>query len=202
MPSSASSFNFLYPIVFLRSSNSCLHCFPCLLVTSIPPSIFSSVTCFRSHFLRNMWPIQLAFLLFIVCTIFLSSLTVCNTASFLTRSAQLAGEKSLLPIECCFCHGNHVFNCTCASYIFCYHATQTVEILHILQLFLMYHNLYWGWLPWDSHCLHLRTINVVSLYDYPFFREGEHTHTQLMQSYKYNNIRTLISYFDVPDKYW
>ena len=33
--------------------------------------------------------IQLAFLLFIVCTIFLSSLTLCNTSSFLTRSMQL-----------------------------------------------------------------------------------------------------------------
>jgi hypothetical protein len=36
-----------------------------------------------------MWPIQLAFLVFIVCMIFLSSLTVCNTSSFLTRLVQL-----------------------------------------------------------------------------------------------------------------
>jgi hypothetical protein len=33
--------------------------------------------------------IQLAFLLFIVCTIFLSSFTLCNTSSFITRSVQL-----------------------------------------------------------------------------------------------------------------
>jgi len=25
------------------------------------------------------------------------------------------------------------------------HATQTVKIFHILQLLLIYHNLYWGW---------------------------------------------------------
>ena len=36
-----------------------------------------------------MWPIQLAFLLFIVLLIFLSSLTPCDTSSFLTRSVQL-----------------------------------------------------------------------------------------------------------------
>jgi hypothetical protein len=27
------------------------------------------------------------------------------------------------------------------------HATQTVTIFHILQLLLIYHNLYWGWQP-------------------------------------------------------
>jgi hypothetical protein len=35
-----------------------------------------------------MWPIQLAFLLFIICRMFLSSLTLCNT-SLRTRSVQL-----------------------------------------------------------------------------------------------------------------
>jgi hypothetical protein len=45
--------------------------------------------CFKMHFLHNMQPIQSAFLLFTVCTIFLSSLTLCNTPSFLTRSVQL-----------------------------------------------------------------------------------------------------------------
>jgi len=43
--------------------------------------------CFRRQLLHKMWPIQLAFLLFTVCRIFLSSLTPFNT-SFLTRSAQ------------------------------------------------------------------------------------------------------------------
>ena len=52
---------------------------------SFPPS----VTCSRRQFLPKMWPIQLAFLLFAVCRVFLSSLAPCNTSSFLTRSAHL-----------------------------------------------------------------------------------------------------------------
>jgi hypothetical protein len=35
-----------------------------------------------------VWPIQLSFLLFTVCRTFLSSLTLCSTSSFLTRSVQ------------------------------------------------------------------------------------------------------------------
>jgi hypothetical protein len=37
----------------------------------------------------NKWPIQLTFLLFTVCMIFLSSLTLCNIYSFPTQSVQL-----------------------------------------------------------------------------------------------------------------
>jgi len=36
-----------------------------------------------------MWPIQLAFLLFVVLRTFLSSLTLCNTPSFFTRLIQM-----------------------------------------------------------------------------------------------------------------
>jgi len=39
-----------------------------------------SSMCFRSQFLRKMWPIHLAFFLVIVCMLFLSSLTLCNTS--------------------------------------------------------------------------------------------------------------------------
>jgi hypothetical protein len=88
MWSSASSFNFQYPIVSLRSSSSCLCLISHLHITSILLSIFPSVSYFRKQFLRKMWPIQLVFLPFIVCRIFLSSLTVCNTL-FLTWSAKL-----------------------------------------------------------------------------------------------------------------
>ena len=42
-------------------------------------STFHSITCLGRYFLRKMWPIQLAFLPFIFCRIFLSSLTLCNT---------------------------------------------------------------------------------------------------------------------------
>jgi hypothetical protein len=69
--SSASSFNFQYLFFSLRSSSSCLRLLPRLAVISILPSNFPSITCFRRQCLRKMWPIQLAFLLFIVCTIFL-----------------------------------------------------------------------------------------------------------------------------------
>ena len=59
------------------------------LVTSTLPSILSCVTWFRRQFLHKMWPIQLAFLPFTVCMIFLSSMILCNTSSFLIRSVQL-----------------------------------------------------------------------------------------------------------------
>ena len=45
------------------------------------------------------------------------------------------------------------FTLTCTTFVICYHAIQTAEISHILLMFLIYRNLYWGWLPWDSHYL-------------------------------------------------
>ena len=86
---SVSSFNLQYPIFSLRPSSSCLRILPCLLITSLRTSTFPSIACFRKPFLRKMWPIQLAFLQFIVCRMFLSSLTPCNT-SFLTWQIQLS----------------------------------------------------------------------------------------------------------------
>jgi hypothetical protein len=72
--SSASAFNFLYPLASSRSSSSCLLLLR-LPVTSTLLSIFPSITCFRRQLVCKMWPIQLAFLLFIVGMIFISSLT-------------------------------------------------------------------------------------------------------------------------------
>ena len=46
------------------------------------------ITRFRGQFFCKLWPIQLASLLFMVWTIFLSTLTLCKTSSFLTRSVQ------------------------------------------------------------------------------------------------------------------
>jgi len=83
----ASFFNFQYPFPSLRLSSSFLHLLPRLLVTSVFPSIFPSITWFRRQFLCQLWPIQLAILLWILCGIFLSSLTLYYT-SFLTRSVQ------------------------------------------------------------------------------------------------------------------
>ena len=75
----ASFFNWQYPLLSLRSSSSFLHLLPRLLVTSICPFIFPSITCCRRQFLRKMWSIQLAFRFLISCRIFLCSLTRSNT---------------------------------------------------------------------------------------------------------------------------
>ena len=69
---------YLYLIISLTSSSSCLCRLP--RITAHSPS----TTCSRWQFLRKIWPIQLTFRLVISCTIFLSSLTLCNTASSLT----------------------------------------------------------------------------------------------------------------------
>jgi len=87
--SRASSFRWEYLFLFLRSSSSFLRLLPRLPVTSIPLFIFRSITCCRRQFLRKMWPIKLAFRLLISCRIFLYSLTLSNTSSFLTWSVQL-----------------------------------------------------------------------------------------------------------------
>ena len=62
----------------LNSSRTCLHLLPRLPVTSILPSIFPSVMCFRRQFLLKAWPIQLTFLLPIVRKFFPYSLTLCK----------------------------------------------------------------------------------------------------------------------------
>ena len=51
--SKASSFKWEYPLVSLRSSSSFLRLLPRLLVTSISPFIFPSITWFRRQFLRT-----------------------------------------------------------------------------------------------------------------------------------------------------
>ena len=51
--------------------------------------VLHSFVTYIPHPLRNMWPIQLAFLLFIVCRIFPSFLSLCKTTVCLTYSVQL-----------------------------------------------------------------------------------------------------------------
>ena len=72
----------------LRSSSSFLLLLPHLPVTSIPPFIFPSIACCRRHFLRKMWPIQLAFRLLISCRIFLCSLTIVLRILYVVPVAQ------------------------------------------------------------------------------------------------------------------
>ena len=59
--SSASSFNYQYPLVPLNSSIGFLRLLSRLPVTSVLSSIFSSITCFRRQFPSQMWPIRLVY---------------------------------------------------------------------------------------------------------------------------------------------
>jgi len=86
--SSASSFNLQYHIFPLRLSSKRIRLLLRLPVTSIFPSTFPSIPCFRRQFLCKMWPAQFSFFLFIVCRIFLSSLTL-KLLLFLTRWVHL-----------------------------------------------------------------------------------------------------------------
>jgi hypothetical protein len=95
--SRASSFRCDYPLLSLRSSSSFLRLLPRLPVTSIPPFIFSSITCRRRQFLRKMWPIQLAFRLLIPCRIFLCSLTLSNAICEQIKYRKLKKCKIWIP---------------------------------------------------------------------------------------------------------
>jgi hypothetical protein len=75
MKSRASSFKWEYPLLSPRSSSNFLRHLPRRLVTSLRPCIFPSITSFRRHFLRKIWPIQLALHFLISCRIILCSLT-------------------------------------------------------------------------------------------------------------------------------
>ena len=86
--SSASFFNFQHPLLCWKSSSSCLLPLLRLYFTSVFSHIFSSITCFRRQFLRKIRKLQLVFLLFVVCNILFSSVTLRNISLFLTRSVQ------------------------------------------------------------------------------------------------------------------
>ena len=81
--SRASSF-----LLSLRSSSSFLRLLARPPVTSIPSFIFPSITRCGRQFLRKMWPIQFTFHFRVSCRIFLYSLTLSNTSSFLTWSVR------------------------------------------------------------------------------------------------------------------
>jgi hypothetical protein len=74
MRSTASSFNFKYHLFSLRWESSWLLLLLHLPVTSVLPSIFPSITCFRRQFLCRVR------LLFNVCRILLSAWTLDNTS--------------------------------------------------------------------------------------------------------------------------
>jgi hypothetical protein len=72
--SRASSVQVVCPLPSLRSYSN----FLLILVTSISPFIFPSITCFRRQFLRKMWPIQLNFRFRISCRIFSTTSLIAN----------------------------------------------------------------------------------------------------------------------------
>jgi len=76
--STVSSFNLQYPLISLRSSSICLRLLPSLPTSSILPSIYPSIMCFRRQFQSTTPPIQVAFLLITVCRSSLCSWTPCN----------------------------------------------------------------------------------------------------------------------------
>jgi hypothetical protein len=80
-------FQFTVPSHSLKSSSSCLYLLLLRLsLTSTLHSIFLSTTCFRRQFLWTVWPIQVPFHTFLVFRVFLFTLTLCTTSSFLTWS--------------------------------------------------------------------------------------------------------------------
>jgi len=80
-------FLFKFPLssLFLKVIRSCLCLLPPLPFIFVLPFIFSSITCLRRQFLREMWPIKFNFFPCIPFRIFLSFLAVYHSPSFLTR---------------------------------------------------------------------------------------------------------------------
>jgi len=88
--SSASSFIFQYPLFSLCTSSSCLRLLPRLPLTFILFTTFS----FKRLILGKMWLIQLAYLLFTFCRIFLYSL---NSSLYFSISHTIGPTDLFLP---------------------------------------------------------------------------------------------------------
>ena len=116
--SKASSFKWEYPLLSLRSSSSFLRLLPRLLVTSISPFIFPSITCFRRQFLRKMWPIHLAFRFRISRRIFLCSLTLRNKKDYINEKYQWHHRESNSASTNCTtgCPWTYVFRTICQAF--------------------------------------------------------------------------------------
>ena len=83
--STASSFNFQYSLVSLRSSCGCL----CILrVLPVNYDLPSAIWCFIRRFLSQIWPIKLYVLLFIECKLLTFFLPMYNAFSFAQKDEQ------------------------------------------------------------------------------------------------------------------
>jgi len=92
----ASSFNFQYSLISLRPSSSCVRVLR-LSVTSILLSMLPVIWNYRRQFLCKVCPIQLHFLLFIVCGIFIFSLILCSMYVFIFNTTGPADILHLSP---------------------------------------------------------------------------------------------------------
>jgi len=69
---------------------------------------FHAISCSIRQFQSKMWPMKLHFLLFILCTLLLSSLTLCNVSSFPTQLNKLSFSVRL---------ENHISNLSIYFYL-------------------------------------------------------------------------------------
>ena len=117
--SSDVSFKFQY--IFFSSSRIRL------LLRSLVSSIFPSIRCFTKQLGRKLCSVQLTFLLFIVCRIFLPSLTLCNTSFFirffLLMSFLLQRHISKLLRYVCCTFRSVLVSCPCKTVLQVQHFT-------------------------------------------------------------------------------
>jgi len=95
--------------------------------------------------------------------------STCNT--LLVSSLNFSPICRWKDFSCCWmflCHDSPGLNFPCTSFITCNHAAHVAEIFHILLLFLIYHELYWGRLSWDSHYFDIFPHSLSSSTTLPF----------------------------------
>jgi len=98
LQSRASAFKFRYLLFSLKSFSSCLRLLPPLPSSFISPS----VACFRRQFLRKMWRVRLAFLHFILWSMFFSSSKEdrCHARSYILCFLSAQCTKKTLGTRC------------------------------------------------------------------------------------------------------
>ena len=183
MRTRASSFKWEYPLLYLRSSSSFLRLLLLrLLITSIYPFTFPSITCFRRQFLRKMWPIQLAFRFLTSRRIFFCSLTLSNTSCLELRD--INSHLWVLYLQCT--HNDWRSNTTKFYRTFCVFRCFLEESCHLslnittlLIVVMDMECVFWEERVWLLKCFDwvhtscrilLRTAGEKSQFDTVFFR--------------------------------
>ena len=111
-----------------------------LHVAFTPSPIFLSVTYCRGQFLRKKWPIQSAFLLFTVCIIFFSCVTLRNAIFDVHVTVHRDKFLIIKPTRCTnFSNLLFKWNSTCFGQFLCpssgvFHCTHSNGICHIGML--------------------------------------------------------------------